>query len=298
MIMNVTVPRESMMNAAMTDPIRHPGAEFSVRMVPVESDVALRVLQFRPLGDCTADPLVFVPGFASAIYGWIDFLREMVPLRPVYYIESREKTSARIGRKSLSPADFRVERMATDLVEACRGLGLDGPGKIVAGSSLGATALIEALKQGRLRAKAGFMIGPNADFKAPVFIKALLLLPAGTYHLVKHVVLWYLKNFRIDAAREPEQLQRYRDTLLTADPHRLKRTAQSAIGYTIWQDLETVAIPVAITLASTDKLHAEEKIRRLTSALPGATIIPCESNLYMHSAALAGDFERFLSGAR
>jgi hypothetical protein len=298
MTMTVTVPQESTMSADMTDPIRHPGAEFSVRMVPVEKDVSLRVLQFRPLGDHTTDPLVFVPGFASAIYGWIDFLREVIPLRPVYYIESREKTSARIDRKSLSPADFSIARMAMDLVEACRGLGLDDPGKIVAGSSLGATALIEALKHGRLRAKAGFMIGPNADFKAPLLIKALLLLPAGTYHLVKHVVLWYLKNFRIDAAREPEQLQRYRDTLLTADPRRLKRTAQSAIGYTIWQDLETVSIPVAITLASTDKLHAEEKIRRLTSALPEATIIPCESNLYMHSSALAGDFERYLAHIR
>ncbi|MGV8081200.1 MAG: alpha/beta fold hydrolase [Syntrophales bacterium] len=286
------------MNADMTDPIRHPEAEFSVRMVPVEADVALRVLQYRPLRGNPEDPLVFVPGFASAIYGWIDFLREMVPLRPVYYIESREKSSARIGRKRLTPADFSIARMSLDLVETCRALGIEGPRAIVAGSSLGATALIEALKHGRLPARAGFMIGPNADFRAPLFIKALLLLPAGTYHLVKHIVLWYLKNFRIDAAREPEQLQRYRDTLLTADPRRLKRTAQSVIGYTIWQDLETVSIPVALTLASTDKLHAEENIRRLTVGLPRATIIPCESNLYMHSAALAGDFERFVSGVR
>ncbi|NPU83662.1 MAG: alpha/beta hydrolase [Syntrophaceae bacterium] len=286
------------MSADMTDPIRHPEVEFSVRMVPVEGDVSLRVLQFRPRRDTPLDPLVFVPGFASAIYGWIDFLREIVPLRPVYYIESREKTSARIGRKRLLPADFSIARMAQDLVEACRSLGLDDCPTIVAGSSLGATALIEALKHGRLRAKAGFMIGPNTDFKAPIFIKGLLLLPAGTYHLVKHLVLWYLKNFRIDAAREPEQLQRYRDTLLTADPRRLKRTAQSAIGYTIWQDLQTVTIPIAVTLASTDKLHAEENIRRLTAELPGSKIIPCESNLYMHSAALAGDFERFVSSVK
>lgn len=284
------------MNEAVSDPIRHPAAEFSVRMVPVEEDVSLQVLQYRPLRDDGRDPLVFVAGFASAIQGWIDFLREIVPHRPVHYIESREKTSARIRRGRLTPADFGIDRMARDLVEACRGLGIDGSRAIVAGSSLGATALLEALKHGRLRAKAGFMIGPNTDFRAPLFIKGLLLLPAGTYHLVKHIVLWYLATFRIDTAREPEQLQRYRGTLLTADPHRLKKTAQSAIGYTIWKDLETVAVPVAVTLAATDKLHAEEKIRRLTSALPGATIIPCESNRYMHSAALAGDFERYLAG--
>jgi pimeloyl-ACP methyl ester carboxylesterase len=262
----------------------------------VEEDVSLRVLQFRPRRDDGGDPLVFVAGFASDISGWIDFLREIVPRRPVHYVESREKTSAVIRRRGLTPGDFGIDRLARDLVEAVRGLEIDGSRTVVAGSSLGATALLEAMKHGRLRAKAGFMIGPNSDFRAPLLIRALLLLPAGTYHLVKHFVLWYLANFRIDMAREPEQFERYRGTLLTADPHRLKKTAQAAIGYTIWEDLETVAAPVAVTLASTDKLHAEEKIQRLVEKLPRGTLIPCESNRYMHSAALAGDFERYLAG--
>jgi hypothetical protein len=284
------------MSEAIPDPIRHPAVDFSARMIAVEEGVSLRVLQFLPRANRFADPLVFVAGFASAIFGWIDFLNGIVPLRPVFYVESREKTSALIERKRLTPGDFSIARQARDLIEACRALGIDGSRTMVAGSSLGATALIEALKHGRLPARAGFLIGPNTDFQAPLFIKGLLLLPAGTYHLVKHFVLWYLKTFRVDAVKEPEQMQRYRDTLLTADPHRLKKTAQAAVGYTIWPDLETVAVPVAVTLASTDKLHAEENIHRLIGKLPRATIIPCESNRYMHSAALAGDFERYVAG--
>jgi pimeloyl-ACP methyl ester carboxylesterase len=284
------------MQEAVIDPIRHPEAEFSVRTVQVDSGVSLRVMQFRPRKEAAAGPLLFVPGFASSIYGWVEFLREIVPLRPVYYLESREKSSAVIERERLTAGDFSISRMARDLVEACGELGIEQPQMIVAGSSLGATALIEALKHGRLRARAGFMIGPNSDFRAPWFIKGILLLPAGTYHLVKHFVLWYLKNFMVDAVREPEQMQRYRDTLLSADPHRLKKTAQSAIGYTIWRDLETVAVPVAVTLASTDKLHTGHNIQQLTGSLPRATIIRCESNRYMHSAAMAGDFERYVAG--
>jgi hypothetical protein len=133
-------------------------------------------------------------------------------------------------------------------------------------------------------------------FKAPWFIKGLLLLPADAYHLIKYFVLWYLKTFRVDAVKEPEQMQRYRNTLLTANPRRLKKTAQSAIGYTLWQDLETVAVPVTVTLASTDKLHVEQNIQRLTGSLPRATVIRCESNRYMHSAAMAADFERYVAG--
>ncbi len=284
------------MREALADPIRHPEAEFSVRMVQVDKSVSLRVMQFRPRNETAAGPLVFVPGFASSIHGWVDFLGEIVPLRPVYYLESREKSSALIEGKRLTTEDFSIARMARDLVEACSKLGIEQSQMIVAGSSLGATTLIEALKHGRLRALAGFMIGPNSDFKAPWFIKGLLFLPADTYHLVKHFVLWYLKNFMVDAVREPEQMQRYRDTLLNADPRRLKKTAQSAIGYTIWQDLETVTVPVAVTLASTDKLHTEQNIQQLTRSLLRATIIRCESNKYMHSAAMAGDFERYVAG--
>jgi len=284
------------MRENVVDPIRHPAAEFSVRTVPVDEGISLQVIQFRPRRDAAAEPLVFVPGFVSAIGGWIDFLRELVPLRPVYYLESREKTSAVIERKRLTIDDFSIARLALDLIEACSQLGIDRSRMIVAGSSLGATSLIEALKHSRLPARAGFMIGPNTEFKAPWFMKGLLLLPADAYHLVKYFVLWYLKTFRVDAVREPEQMQRYRDTLLRADPRRLKKTARAAIGYTIWRDLETVAVPVAVTLASTDKLHAEQNIRRLTESLPRAAIIRCESNKYMHSAALAADFERYVAG--
>jgi hypothetical protein len=283
------------MREAVVDPIRHPAAEFSVRTVRVDDCISLQVMQFRPRKDASADPLLFVPGFVSVISGWVDFLREIVPLRPVYYLESREKKSAVIERKRLTINDFSIARLAGDIVEACPKLEIDQSQMIVAGSSLGATTLIEALKHSRLQARAGFMIGPNTDFKAPLFIKGLLLLPADAYHLVKYFVLWYLKTFRVDAVKEPEQMQRYRDTLLTANPHRLKKTAKSAIGYTIWQNLETISAHIAVTLASTDKLHTEKNIQRLTESLPRATIIRCESNRYMHSAAMAGDFERYIA---
>jgi pimeloyl-ACP methyl ester carboxylesterase len=285
-----------MMGETVVDPIGHPASEYSVLMIRVDEGVSLRVMRFQPRGDSFADPLVFVPGFASSIHGWVGFLREIVPIRPVYYLESREKTSALIERGRLTTDDFSIPRMVRDLIEACSKLGIDQSRMIVAGSSLGATTLIEALKHSRLRARGGFMIGPNTDFKAPWFIKGLLFLPADTYHLIKYFVLWYIENFMVDAVREPEQMQRYRDSLLTANPHRLKKTAKSAIGYTIWQDLETVTVPVAVTLSSTDKLHAEQNIRQLTMRLPRATIIRCESNKYMHSAAMAGDFERYIAG--
>jgi pimeloyl-ACP methyl ester carboxylesterase len=276
------------------DPIGHAAAKFDARMVEVDEGISVRVFHWEPLQGGQPEPLVFLPGYVSAISGWVDVLREIVPIRPLYYLESREKISARIDRKTLTPDDFSVARLANDLIAACDSLGLVDDSKILAGSSLGATTVLEALKHNRLKGKAGFMIGPNSEFRAPWFIKMLLQLPANTYHLLKYFMIWYLATFRVDAVKEPEQMQRYRDTLLTAEPHRLKMCAKSAITYTIWSDLETVTVPIVLTLAVTDKLHTSENILRMKQLMKKAEILECESNKYMHSPAIAANCETFV----
>jgi len=90
-------------------------------------------------------------------------------------------------------------------------------------------------------------------------------------------------------------MARYNATLLSAHPLRLKLTARAAIHYQIWSDLETVHIPVGIAYATSDTLHKEDNIHRMFNLLPRAAKIPCQSNKYMHTAALVRDIEKFIS---
>lgn len=271
------------------------GSGFTEEFVPVEEGVSLKVSKWIPTKTLHA-PLVFAAGWVSAVSGWEDLLEVLTVNRPVYYVETREKLSARIEKNHLKPHDFSIPRMATDLIEICHHYRFPDNSFVMMGSSLGATAILEALKKGRLRAQSAFLVGPNSEFHVPWYIRGIAWLPADSYHILKHFVLWYLRNFRVDARKEPEQMKRYDDTLKIAHPQRIKLSALSAINmkYRVWPSIETIRVPVAIAFAPTDTLHSEVAIRRMADALSESHIIRCPTNRYMHNADILTDIDRFI----
>ncbi len=275
------------------DPIAAVHSRFRDRYLEAAPGVHLRVLSWEPPADGPRTALLFVAGWVSAVEGWAEVLAAATRRGPVHYVETREKPSARIALGHPTHRDFGMPRLAEDLVAVARALALTPGETLLAGSSFGATAILEGLKNGRLGARAAFLVGPNATFRMPRLLRPLLHLPTPAYGVVKHFVLWYLRTFRVDARREPEQMERYRRTLLVAHPLRLKLSAQSAARYRVWPDLETVTIPVALAYAPSDTLHDDRAIARLAANLPRAQLVACPSNRHMHSAALLDDMEAF-----
>jgi len=274
------------------DPLCVPGVDFELRTVRVEDphSVDLRVYAWRPQRPTDARPLLFVAGWVSAIEGWLDLLRALVPNRAVYYLETREKRSAEFAPTlPLSPARLNMPRMAQDVAAAMAALGL-GPETIVAGSSLGATTLLESLKDGKLQAAGAFLVAPNVEFKYPWWGHIIIRLPTPLYVLVKHPLLLYLRLFKV---KEPQQMRRYQATLVSAHPARIRLSALGFSGYEVWRGLETIRVPVLVAYAANDALHKGTEAGRLIEALPSARGLPCPSNTFMHSAAVAGDFEAF-----
>lgn len=276
------------------DPI-HSGAAYSERWIAVQDGVELKVREWRP-DDTGQPPLYFVAGWVSVVEGWRPLLEFLVRRRPLVYIETREKRSARIDRRRMRVESFTVQRLADDLCEIARVLEVDRSSAIWFGSSMGSTAILESLKGGRLPARAAFLVGPNATFRFPWWSRPLLRVPAASYSVAKHLVIWYLRHFRVDARREPDQMRRYERTLNAAEPVRLKLSARAVIGYTLWPGLETIKAPAAIAYASSDVLHAESEAKSIVATLPAGLAIECPSNTYMHRAEVARDIEEFLAG--
>jgi pimeloyl-ACP methyl ester carboxylesterase len=279
----------------ISDPVAVEGAAFSARDIDVQDGVELRLYHWQPENPASETPIFFVAGWVSAIEGWVDMVRALVSRRPVYYLESREKRSARITRRRLTREDFTIQRMADDIVAACDRIGLDTSSVVFAGSSMGSTSILEALKHERLKARGAFVVGPNARFRFPWWGKALTRVPAGTYAVAIRIVLFYLRNFRVNSRMEPQQMQRYERTLLGAVPLRMKLSARAVYPYEIWDGLETIAVPVAVAHAPTDTLHGEDEIERIVEAIPKGRAVPCPSNLYMHSADVAHDIEELIA---
>ena len=243
-----------------------------------------------------AEPLYFIAGWVSVVEGWRPLLEALVRRRPVVYIETREKRSARIDRRLLRPESFTVGRLAEDLITVAEAIGANRSTTLWFGSSMGSNAILEALKGGRLPARAAFLIGPNAIFRFPWWGRPVLRLPAASYGVAKHFAIWYLRHFRVDAAREPDQMRRYERTLNAADPVRLKLSARAVLDYSAWPGLDTVPAPVAIAYAGSDRLHGAAEARSIAAALPWGIAIECPSNTYMHRADVARDIDEFIAG--
>jgi pimeloyl-ACP methyl ester carboxylesterase len=281
-------PEENQVSAA--------GVRSSEIMVEVEDGVRLKVREWRP-ADPSADPIFFVAGWVSLVSGWQSLLEVLVATRRVSYLETREKASAEIDRRLLRPPSFTIPRLADDLVVAASELGLDDGRAVLFGSSMGSNAILEALKGGRLPAKAAFLVGPNVEFRFPGWGRvAVRVIPAWLIERLKGFVVWYLRRFRVNARSDPVLMARYVRTVRAADPLRLKLSAAAVLDYSVLPGLESVVAPVAVAYAGSDILHSEHEVARIVGAMPRGSAVRCSSNTYMHSAAVAADLDGFLSG--
>ena len=278
------------------DPIAVEGVRFKDRWLTVEDGVRLQVFEWHPECETGADPILFVAGWISLVTGWRPLLEKMVETHPVYYIETREKCSAEIDRRLMRTSGFSIPRLAEDLIEASAQLGLDDGRTVLFGSSMGSNAILEALKHGRLQARAAFLVGPNIEFHFPAWGRvAVHVVPAWLIQRLKGFVIWYLQRFRVNAKDDPEQMARYVRTVRAADAARLKLSAKAVQGYTVLPGLETITAPVAVAYAGSDILHGESEVRSIVDAIPAGTAVLCPSNSYMHTAAVAEEFEAFLT---
>jgi len=277
------------------DPLGIEGVGFEQQWVEVQEGVELRVLRWTPEKTAKTEALVFVAGWVSVVEGWLPVLRKLVMNRPVVYVETREKRSARVARPLRRIRWFSVRRLAEDLIVLAGRLGAGDGGAIWFGSSMGANALLEALKDDRLPARGVFLVGPNAEFRIPWWGRPILRMPAWWYHLAKYFIIWYIRRFRVDERAEPEQVERYRRTLLSAEPGRLKLSARAVVGYEVWPGLETITAPVAIAYAPTDALHDAGEVTEIVDRIPNGLAIECTSNAYMHDDRIVKNIEEFIS---
>lgn len=245
--------------------------------------VSLKVIDFVPSGGGISQPVVvFVPGWISHISGWQEVLKEITPRYRTLYLETREKISARLPAEAA--VDFSIDRMRMDLSEfVLAKVPADRPFCFV-GSSLGSTIILEYLMEKNRQPFDAYLIAPNCEFRFPLwFVVAVLILPLSLYPLMKSVLKWYLRNFRLDKQREPEQVKKYEGTIDAAEPKRLKASALALRGYSLWHKLPNITSPVMVIAATTDILHSVSEIQTMVDLLPCGRLETMASNRETHS---------------
>lgn len=247
--------------------------------------VRLKLYDFRPEIYSESDPvLIFVAGWVSLISGWQDVLKVITPVFRVLYVETREKKSA--SMPSGDYPEFTIDRMALDISEIISNTIPESTPFYLAGSSLGSTVILDYLgtPEYRMPEKA-ILISPIASVDFPFWGKLIInYFPPSAYTVIKHIVIWYLNTFRVDRKKEPEQAEKYKNTVGSAEPKRLQANARALNDYSAWKKLQSVSSPVVIVGAETDKLHGLETLEKMISLIPRASLEILKSNKETHSA--------------
>lgn len=285
--------REDIMSRASWVP---DGVGVTEKYLKMSDGTELKVTDFLPEGDAPEKPvIVFVAGWISLISGWIDVLTELIPEYQTLYVETREKISARLP--GIKGVDFSIERMSRDLDEVLAQILPKDKAFYFVGSSLGSTVILEYLSANKKQPRDSFIISPIPEFAIPAWgLLVIRFLHPGFYLVIKPVIKWYLRNFRLDKDKEPEQVAKYEGTLDAAEPGRLKANARAIKDYSLWGKLHEIKSPVLIIGAKTDTLHGVEILEKMVSMMPSARMAQLESNKETHSqkagALMIGEIDR------
>lgn len=260
----------------------HPGTHCSEQMLPVNERVSLRMLSFLPASGPGNAPIVMVAGLSSVIESFKDVLVEITKDFPVYYIETREKSSSKISGK----VRFDVETIGMDIEVVLRKLGIKENNYTLMGYSLGATVIVDRFANLTPRPGCILLMEPTPVFHYPKWSLLLIRFAVPLYPVLKPFAKWYLRNFQINTKEDREMALISSRALDQADPFKLKSTILSIANYTVWHRLGSVDCPVLIVATSKDKFHVHEEITRMTGSLKECGLIDMENNKRTHSAEM------------
>lgn len=252
-------------------------------MHQVNDWVAIRVLTFEPAIDTKSIPIVIVAGMATVIESFHGILKGVSKNNPVLYIETREKSSSRISGQ----VKFNMESLGDDILSIIHNSGLDENNYVLAGYSLGATAIVDCYLKLLKKPKCVILIEPTPVFRLPTWSPVLLYLAVPLYGILKPFAKWYLRNFKINARDDQEILQITYRALDQADPLKLKNTLDSISGYTSWNRIETVDCPVLVVATSKDTMHEHSDIEKMAGMFVKSEYIDMENNTRTHSEEMA-----------
>jgi len=275
--------------------IQLPGTTAEEVHVPTaDVDVTLRVLRWSPLNppaSITQSPVVVIAGWGSIFDGWRPLVSAWAERRPIIYIETREKQSAQIARRTRAD-DFKMARHGADLAAAMKALKVDPASVDWFSSSLGATLLLDAWQAGTLPlGRSSVMLAPNSYFSFPWWTKPILRLPfpKWIYAALRGLGMWVVRR----KTKEPAQRARYEKALASQDLERLVLSMKANLNYKLPEDCSKVTMPCAVLAATSDTLHGMDMVSSVVDRLPDATLVEVPSNQYAHEKDVLAQIEPF-----
>jgi len=270
-----------------------PGSTCKEEMISVTNNVSVRVMIFSPSQGNQNPSVIFVAGWITLMSICKIVVREMTKDFKIYYIETREKITSQVTGKE----DYGVEDIGMDIVRLVNHFDLQQKDYILFGSSLGASAILDCCRFLDRDPLCLALVGPNAVFRVPRFGKAIIkVFYPRLFLLIKPLVKWYLRTFRLDIESDREQYEKYCGNIDAADPWKLKKAVTKLWNWEAWDLLKDIDYPTLIFGASKDSLHEPENLKKMVSMLKNATYVDLETNKGTHSEKMVEEMRTDMAG--
>ena len=267
------------------------GATWKEEYVSLPTGVELLSVVFTPPEPVVAPVILFIPGFVSLIENFRETLIELTRTHTVLYVETREKSTAKISPDHR----FSVDEITQDIVHYAEFRIPEGVPYAMVGWSLGATAIAEAFPRLQRKPEAVLLLEPNSSFP----FKGIALFLAGMvkyiYRPVVPFVKWYMRTFLIDIETDKEMYLINCRNLDTAEPVRLGKAVRQLSRYRMEGCLEQISVPALVVVTSQDRFHSHGEGTDIAARIPGAQCLDMEDNKRTHSAEMGRVIIDFIS---
>jgi pimeloyl-ACP methyl ester carboxylesterase len=267
------------------------GTKIQTSYIKVSSCVQLFKIHFTPKKLTNYPPVIFIPGWGSFIQGWKIVLREMSKDFEIYYLETREKGSA-IHKKE---QEITIENIGDDIARATALINLKDDCFIALGSSMGATAILDAIAEEKLFPSLAVLIGPNIEFNIPRFLIIILsIIPIQFYKAIRPFAKWYMKRKYIDMESDSKQYHKYSYVLDNIHFGRTRRSALSFKKYSFKDKIEKIRKRILVFSGKKDILHNYKQTLDMVKRIENATLVNLETNDRTHSKEMVDEIRAYL----
>lgn len=258
--------------------------------ITLSTGAAVRIFRFIPPGNSVNPAIVLVSGLVSVMDNFGRVIRSLSQDFELYLFETREKSSARV----LPEMRFTVPELAEDLT-AWINSSISPLSYVLMGYSLGAAVLVESFSSLTKKPVMLVMAEPSAEFAFPSFLLFISHFAAPFYTLIKPIILWYSKFFRINSREDHELNHIMKRALDSASGARLCKTLRDISTYRIWDKLSEIKVPVLLIGASKDTLHIYSETLRIQEMLSECNLIDLETNYRNHGIEVADEIRKKLT---
>ena len=268
-----------------------PGTKIKTSYIEVSSGIQLFQVHFKPKKITNYPPVIFIPGWGSFIQGWKIVLREMSKDFEIYYLETREKSSA-IHKKE---QEITIENIGDDIAKVTALINLKDDGFIALGSSMGATAILDAMAEEKFSPSLAVLIGPNIEFNIPRFLIIILsIIPVQFYKVIRPFAKWYMKKKYIDMDSDSKQYDKYSYVLDNVHFDRTRRSALSFKKYSFETKIEQIKKRILVFSGDKDILHNYERTVDMVRRIKGSKLINLKTNDKTHSEEMVRKMRDYL----